>query len=438
MKVLISAYACEPGKGSEPGAGWNWSLAAARDNEVWVLTRANNRDAIETELARRPQPSLHFVYVDLPPWARRWKRGQRGVRLYYSLWQVAALREAKRLHAEIGFDLVHHVTFANAWLPALVGFIDAPLVIGPVDAGLSVPLRFYRELGARGVLAEWKAECVRVLGRTNPVVRRGLRRARLILAQNDESAARLRSFGRPVVVRPNASVDPEPLLAARQAAGPVRERSAIVAGRLVAWKGISLALRAIAILPGWTLEVVGSGPDERRLRRLAGDLGVAERVTFIPWLRQDELWRRMAAAAVVVVSSLREAASLVAAEAATLGVPVVALDQGGPRVLARMSPGSIQLVQRRTRALAIRGIATAISTSGYAERHHRDAFSVSRISDALVDYYAAAIRPNVHPNPDRTSAAAPSEVGRSRKSWARSSTTMPTSSPPRSSAFSWH
>ena len=47
MKLLISAYACEPGLGSEPGAGWNCVRQAARFHEVWVLTRENNREPIE-------------------------------------------------------------------------------------------------------------------------------------------------------------------------------------------------------------------------------------------------------------------------------------------------------------------------------------------------------------------------------------------------------
>jgi hypothetical protein len=76
--VLLSAYACEPGKGSEPGIGWNLARHLAEHHEVWVLTRTNNRPAIEAELARNPVPGLHFVYHDLPPWARFWKRGQRG------------------------------------------------------------------------------------------------------------------------------------------------------------------------------------------------------------------------------------------------------------------------------------------------------------------------------------------------------------------------
>jgi allantoicase len=85
MKVLISAYACEPGKGSEPGAGWEWSRAAALEHEVWVLTRTKNALAIERALANEPHLRLHPVYIDLPAWARFWKRGQRGVHLYYLL-----------------------------------------------------------------------------------------------------------------------------------------------------------------------------------------------------------------------------------------------------------------------------------------------------------------------------------------------------------------
>jgi hypothetical protein len=38
MKILISAYSCEPGMGSEPGVGWNIAREVAKYHEVWVLT----------------------------------------------------------------------------------------------------------------------------------------------------------------------------------------------------------------------------------------------------------------------------------------------------------------------------------------------------------------------------------------------------------------
>ena len=46
MKALISAYACEPGRGSEPGVGWNVVRELSARHELWVLTRANHAAAI--------------------------------------------------------------------------------------------------------------------------------------------------------------------------------------------------------------------------------------------------------------------------------------------------------------------------------------------------------------------------------------------------------
>lgn len=54
IRVLISAYACEPNKGSEPGVGWNWTLQMAKMDEVYVITRSNNRKVIETFLQKHP------------------------------------------------------------------------------------------------------------------------------------------------------------------------------------------------------------------------------------------------------------------------------------------------------------------------------------------------------------------------------------------------
>ena len=110
--MLLSAYVCEPGTGSETGAGWTWTRAAALHNDVWVLTRENNRLSIEEALYIDPHLRLHPIYLDLPPWARWWKGGGRGARTYYVLWQVLAGKVARELHREHCFDVAHHLTFA--------------------------------------------------------------------------------------------------------------------------------------------------------------------------------------------------------------------------------------------------------------------------------------------------------------------------------------
>src|SRR5262252_2404814 len=100
LKVLMSAYACEPGKGSEPEVGWQWALQMARFHEVTVLTRANNRVLIDPELERLKgkQPLPNFVYHDRGRVVLEFKRRFKAHKTYYLLWQRSAREVIQRLH----------------------------------------------------------------------------------------------------------------------------------------------------------------------------------------------------------------------------------------------------------------------------------------------------------------------------------------------------
>ena len=89
LKVFISAYACEPNLGSEIGVGWNWMLQMSTFFELWVLTRKSNQSSIETWLSKNKDYNhINFLYFDLPYYLRFWKKGLRGVRTYYNIWQL--------------------------------------------------------------------------------------------------------------------------------------------------------------------------------------------------------------------------------------------------------------------------------------------------------------------------------------------------------------
>jgi glycosyltransferase involved in cell wall biosynthesis len=356
MKVLISAYACEPAKGSEPVVGWTWALAAAREHDVWVLTRSNNREVIE---AAAPPANLRFVYVDLPAAARRWKRGHRGARLYYLLWQLLAAREARRLHAVERFDVVHHLTFANLFLPALVFAVPVPFVLGPVAGGQRVPRSLYRELGVRSTVAELALRAGRLAARLSPFVRAAWSRAAVVLVNNEETIGVLpRRHRVKAVVRPNAAaLHSTPLFTH----APLEQKTALVPGRLNRFKGVGLAIRALASAPDWRLVIAGAGDDAGRLSALARRLGVEDRVRFAGHVSREELWHLYSEASAVVLPSLKEGASLVCVEALALGVPVIALDQGGPRALAQFTGVKMELVPVGSRAACAGGIAAALA-----------------------------------------------------------------------------
>lgn len=62
--LLISAYACEPFKGSEQAVGWNIVLELAKTNNVHVVTRANNKRVIEPNIPAEVREHLTFHYYD--------------------------------------------------------------------------------------------------------------------------------------------------------------------------------------------------------------------------------------------------------------------------------------------------------------------------------------------------------------------------------------
>jgi glycosyltransferase involved in cell wall biosynthesis len=335
VRIILFAYACEPGEGSEPGAGWAWARMLSNLGEVWVVTRANNRTTIEAGIGELPERDrLRFIFVDLPRWARWWKRGRRGLHVYYLAWQVLALRAARRVHEEAPFDLAWHVTLANAWLGSTAGLLGVPFVYGPVGGGVKVPFRLLPELGVRGAGYEAVRAAIRDLARyLNPLARSAWRRAELILVQNRETRRWLpRRHRHKVAVLPNVVVSGLPPRAPRAREGS--SGTAVFAGRLLPWKGASLAIRAVAQIPGWRLLLYGSGPDDARLRSLAVRHGVDDRVGFEGTVPRDRLLEAMRTEAdVLLFPSMREEAGWVVGEAASIGLPVICLDRGGPPLL---------------------------------------------------------------------------------------------------------
>jgi glycosyltransferase involved in cell wall biosynthesis len=356
LRVLLSAYACEPALGSEPGVGWNNALQAARFHEVWVLTRRNNRLAIERELARRPLPHAHWVYYDLPRCLRFWKRGQRGVHLYYYLWQLGAFRRVRRLQARIGFDLLHHVTFVNYWKPSLLALLAVPFLWGPVGGGEDTPRRFRGTLGWRGRLYELQRDAARWCGEHDPCVRLTARRAQLVLATTPETAARLRRLHcRTVRLLGESALAAEDIRppSARPAAGSLR---LVSVGRLIHWKGYHLALQAFAsmhaALPSSSYWLVGDGPERQRLARLAASLGIRGVVRFLGARTRVQAQAILAGSDVLVHPSLHDSGGWTCLEGMAAGLPVICFDAGGSSVQVTPECGVLLPADDPARAVA--------------------------------------------------------------------------------------
>ena len=364
MKVLVSAFACEPNKGSEPGVGWNWVRQIARSHEVWVITRNANRSLIEAQPASE-LPKVHWIYFDLPGWARFSGQRFRTVFIYYYLWQIAIYFVARRVQARHSFDVVHHVTYCTFWLPSFLSFLPVPFIWGPVGGGESGPKHFYRSLGWRGRLFEYVRDAVRRLAELDPFVRATARRSAITLATTHETAERLRRVGaRRVLILSQVGLAAEERAALEavelKTTPPLR---LISIGRLLPWKGFHMGIEAFAQLrrkfPHAEYWLIGSGPDRERLMRIARKHQVEVSIRFWGDLPRADVFTKLAECDVLIHPSLHDSGANVCVEAMAAGRPVICLNLGGPAVQVTNQTGF--LISQTTVPGAVSAIAEALN-----------------------------------------------------------------------------
>ncbi|MGB3637291.1 MAG: glycosyltransferase [Rivularia sp. (in: cyanobacteria)] len=364
MKILISAYSCEPGRGSEPGVGWNVVRAVAEHHEVWVLTRPDeSKEIIEAELARNPVPNLHFVYFTLPFWKDSLRWGQSGaMQIHYYLWQIQAYFVARKLHREIGFDLTHHVTFVKYSTPSFLSLLPIPFVWGPVGGGESAPKAFWKDFGSKAKTYERLRGLARGVGELDPLTRLTARRSALVRATTEDTAQRIRKWGIDnIEVISESGLPQQEIHRLGQFPMPTGSPIRFISmGRLLHWKGFHLGLRAFAKanIPDAEYWLMGDGVERENLQNLAEELGIAHKVKFWGRLPREQSLEKLSESIALVHPSLHDSGGWVCLEAMAAGRPVLCLDLGGPAV--QVTPETGFKVPARNPEQAVEDLAVAM------------------------------------------------------------------------------
>jgi glycosyltransferase involved in cell wall biosynthesis len=405
MRIFISAYACEPDKGSEPGVGWRWACGLSERVPLTVLTREDNRKVIEAALAKQPEVSslrqVTFLYHDLSKpflWAKR--RGLLPTLGYYLLWQWTACRRFARLADEA--DVIHHLTFCTLLCPGFWKPKKAKFVIGPVGAPLVNP-HYYPLFGPQGRLQRlrgWLMERYHWL----PWLDRLLKRASAIVPANSDTKRLLekRPYRMQETMLDTGAPDAPIATASGSPDGLFRM---MYAGQLERRKGLELSLRALtrvstsSALP-WEFHIFGKGPDMARLQGMAQELKIAEQVIFHGAVPQSDLMTRFSKMDAFLFTSIRDTSAGVNLEAMANGLPIICIAHQGvgditdDHCAERVEPGTIDVTVQALADSIIRmaddparrqrmGIAAA--------KRANNAFSWDEKFDRMVQVYEKAI-----------------------------------------------
>jgi glycosyltransferase involved in cell wall biosynthesis len=368
MKILLSAYACEPNKGSEPGVGWNWALALVRrGHEVWVITRANNQLSIEQELASMGEPyvsKLHFLYYDTPNWILRLKKNGLGVQFYYGLWQRGILQVARDAHSLQRFDVAQHLTFGVWRQPTQMYKLGIPSIFGPVGGGESAPWALVSGMPSfKARASEYLRYIVNGLSLLNPALRKCLKQSALIVSKTPETAAWVAKLGLKSLVSLEIGIAPERI--STNALAPIKGKiRCLYAGRLISMKGIHLALLAIKQAQqngvDATFTIVGNGPLLEHFKAQVNALGLASKVIFTGQLNQTDLFAKYREHDILLFPSLHDSSGNVVLESFAQSLPVLCLNLGGPSVMVDNTCGRAVEARNATQQEVIKRLADAL------------------------------------------------------------------------------
>lgn len=332
-KIFVSAYACEPGLGSEIGVGWHWVLEMSKYFELWVLTRESNRHSIEPWITGHPEyAGIHFLYYDLPKWARFWKKGLRGVRTYYNIWQKMTNGIVRQTMQNNGISVFHHLTYGNALWPVSKYGSRQKFIWGPIGGLETIPEDYSRHyLRKSRFIERLRRMSVRLSVKSNALKSRA-RRANLILCKTELTRQLLPSDVQTQAVT-FTDVAPDTTIASSNPGHPHSGLCCLAVGRLDAWRGFDIAIIAIAKAikkhPDIRLDIVGKGVDRTRLEALASSLGISDHVTFFGEVSTDTYRSLMNDTDIVLNPSLKEGAVTVSFDAMAMGKPLIALDTTG-------------------------------------------------------------------------------------------------------------
>ena len=340
-KIFISAYACEPHKGSEPGIGWNVVNRLSWCFEVHVLTRANNREVIEAFYQENPQDTKPvFHYYDLPKWLSFWKKKRRGYRFYYYLWQYFAFFKYRKFVNTAGFDLVQHLTFANFSVPSLFMFTKPVTVYGPIGAaGMNpavfrgLPLKIKLREAARKVvmwllihcdicrfLTPFAADCIIECG------------------EEEGKSAFPRCLQKKIIRHPQTGIsldDPEYRTGRKRADdGKIR---LLICSEFIHWKGVTFACevfcRTAKVRSNVELVICGTGPEEKTMRRILEKGNVLDRAVFRGFISKQEMFQELCDADILLYPSYHHGLATLILQAMYAGLPIVCI-KGDPVALA--------------------------------------------------------------------------------------------------------
>lgn len=348
LNVLVNAYACCPGMGSEQGMAWNWISRLAQYCEVYVITESEYETQNLSALSQFEYGKhIHFFFIPVTDEVRRmcWNQGDWRFYPHYAEWQRRALDKAREITQAVDIHVMHQLNMAGFREPGMFYRINAermrdglrriPLVWGPVAGYGSIPFSFMRRGGLRFTAFYLLKNILNVLQmKFHPRVCRMMKESDVLFSCMPEvrDGVRFLQHRDSLLINETGC---DVMSTNTHCFSDGQHFRILWVGRFLFTKQLPLALQVIASirdLPGIEFHIVGKGFTESettRMHQMAQQLHIDSICRWHGQIPNAEVHHLMNEMDVFLFTSIFEATSTVVLEAIGHGLPIVCFDRCG-------------------------------------------------------------------------------------------------------------
>lgn len=342
LSILINAYACSPGMGSEPGMAWNWCVNLAQYCELHIITEGEFRDRIEAVLPTLPHgANMFFYYNPVSDDIRKmcWNQGDWRFYRYYKKWQMATYHLAKQICGKTKIDILHQLNMIGFREPGYLWKLSIeeciPFVWGPIGGLKQFPTQYLKGAGLKMKFFNKLKNFVNVMQiKYGLRVDKALRNADLIISSIPDSYKMIKKYKHlESVIIPETGC--YPYYAKNVKVNEGKESLKLLwVGKFDYRKQLGIAIRTMAEVKCFksiNLTICGSGNDKQVMSymQLAKRLGVEEQITWRGNITNREVLSEMKVSDLFFFTSVSEDTSTVVLEAISCGLPVMCFDACG-------------------------------------------------------------------------------------------------------------
>lgn len=340
LKVLINAYACSPGMGSEPGMAWNWVTNLAKFCELYIITEGEFWEKIEAAVPTLEQGgNMHFYYNPVSDEIRKicWNQGDWRFYKYYRQWQWKTYLMAKGICEKERIDVLHQLNMIGFREPGYLWKLSkengVPFVWGPIGGLKQFPTAYLKGSGLKMQLFMRLKNFLNIWQlKHEKRVDEALKTAKLLISSIPDSYRALKKYKglESIVIPETGCFLSEDISTARF---DDEEFHIMWVGKFDFRKQLPLALQAVALAknPKLKLDVYGSGSvgQVEMAKRMGEELEISQQVIWHGNQKNDVVMEAMRKAQLFFFTSVNEDTSTVVLEAVSNRLPVVCFDACG-------------------------------------------------------------------------------------------------------------